>query len=460
MMEQRWISFFTIVIFCATVPGFLYASNFAPHDWEGSDLTLQNGDVIWGLHKNVGTLKIPKEAVVGVLEYATTVPGSGYLDIQARAIILDGKIDAKGKGFPGGGGGGGGGGAVVAREDYVRGQGGIGGRGKTDVQIGMDGGQGKHGEDEPGGTGGSGGQGLGNFGGIGGAGGLGKGDKAGGDGAKGNDGGYDSPGANTDTSTDTSIRMGCGGGGGGGGAGGGTEKFDWYDWETPQWMGAGGGGGGGASGGTGGGYVRLIVSSLLLFRGEIDTSGTLGLTGANGTNGSVSGNNSYGGNGGNGANVGPEGEGKGGTGGESAEDARRGGTGGDSGAGSGGGVVLACDDRTGMILLGTIHATGGGDLLTNGGTVKILYPTGEIVNTAEINAGRVFEGSIWPEPTVTPTPTYTPTPSPTLSPTDTPTPIGTPTPAPIRADLNRDGRVDFKDLLLFQQDWWRFKEGK
>jgi len=153
-MEQPRFFYLVILAFCLTAPGLPYADILAPHDWEGSDLTLQNGDVIWGLHKNVGTLRIPKQAVVGVLQYATTVPGSGYLDIQAREIILDGKIDAKGKGYPGGGGGGGGGGAVVAREDYVRGQGGIGGRGKTDLQIGMDGGQGKHGEDEPGGNGG------------------------------------------------------------------------------------------------------------------------------------------------------------------------------------------------------------------------------------------------------------------------------------------------------------------
>ncbi len=464
-MKQSCISCLAMVALCLAASGGLYAADYAPHDWDGSDLTLQDGDVLWGLHKNIGTLNIPKEAVVGILEYATTVPSSGYLDIQARRIILDGKIDAKGKGYPGGGGGGGGGGAVVARDDYTRGEGGIGGRGKTDPQIGADGGQGDRDQDAPGGNGGLGGQGLGDFGGTGGIGGVGKGDEAGTDGARGNDGGYDIPGINSDKTTDTSTRMGSGGGGGGGGAGGGTREGEWWEWD-PVWSGAGGGGGGGASGGTGGGYVRLTVSEILLFRGEIDTSGTLGTNGSNGIAGRVSGNNSYGGDGGDGANVDAEGEGEGGVYGEPAEDARRGGPGGDGGAGSGGGVVLACEDNTGMFLTGTIYATGGGELLTNGGTVKILHPTGEIVNTAEINAGRVFEGSIWPEPTVTPTPTHTPTasptpsPTPTASPTDTPTPIGTPTPTPLRGDLNRDGQVDFTDLLLFQQDWWKFKEGK
>lgn len=63
-------------------------------------------------------------------------------------------------------------------------------------------------------------------------------------------------------------------------------------------------------------------------------------------------------------------------------------------------------------------------------------------------------------PSLTKTPNKSPTPSVTLTPTasetpsQTPTSIPTPTTTPgLSADLNEDGRVDAKDLLLLQEDW-------
>jgi predicted GH43/DUF377 family glycosyl hydrolase len=53
----------------------------------------------------------------------------------------------------------------------------------------------------------------------------------------------------------------------------------------------------------------------------------------------------------------------------------------------------------------------------------------------------------------TPTPTETPTSTPTETPTGTPTSTPIPTPTPFPADINEDGVVDTKDLLILQDEW-------
>lgn len=59
-----------------------------------------------------------------------------------------------------------------------------------------------------------------------------------------------------------------------------------------------------------------------------------------------------------------------------------------------------------------------------------------------------------PTDTPTPTPTDTPTSTPTLSPTPTATPSATPTPSLLfLSDINRDGVVDHRDLLILIE-WW------
>ena len=419
-----------------------WAEHFAPHDWGGSSLTLNDGDVIWGTHQNLGTLTIPVDAEVRVMPYDGSTLGFGFVKIEAVTVIIDGKISARGAGYPAGAGGGGGGGAVQARQDRTRGEGGGGGRGETPSQDGRDGISGQRGDDEPGGDGGLGGQGVGPFGGAGGTAGKGRSDHSGGEGERGRDGGYNETEGNTDVTTDTSLLMGSGGGGGGGGAGGGTKEGPFYD---PVWYGGGGGGGGGAAGGSGGGYIKLITSDLLILRGEIDTSGTLGENGKPGEAGEVQGDDAFGGDGGDGADVGEPGDGEGGKGGEADEDAKAGGRGGDGGGGAGGGILLACPRENGMFVTGSINASGGGGSLSNGGTVKIMYVGKEPIVDADIRSGRLYEGFLYFEPTPTPTLPATPTPEPTPSPT------------PLRSDLNRDGVIDFRDLLLFQQDWRKQK---
>lgn len=62
-----------------------------------------------------------------------------------------------------------------------------------------------------------------------------------------------------------------------------------------------------------------------------------------------------------------------------------------------------------------------------------------------------------PIPSDTPTQTTTPTPSETTTETSTPTPSSTATPTQTRisADLDANGIVDSRDLLLFLQEWYR-----
>ncbi len=66
-----------------------------------------------------------------------------------------------------------------------------------------------------------------------------------------------------------------------------------------------------------------------------------------------------------------------------------------------------------------------------------------------------------PIPSDTPTLTLTSTPSDTMNGTSTPTPSSTVTPTPTRisADLDGNGTVDSRDLLLFLQEWYRTRTG-
>ncbi|MCX7013533.1 MAG: right-handed parallel beta-helix repeat-containing protein [Candidatus Sumerlaeota bacterium] len=346
-----------------------FATDYPPADHGGGDLTLANGDRIWGAHTNLGHFTIPGSATVTVRPYGSGVAGSGLVQVHANDVVVAGVLDASGAGHAGGGGSGGGGGSAAA---YFGGGGGLGANGGAaarDGQAGAKGSNGAVGVNLPGGAGAAGGAGGGAYAGVGGTGGAGAAKASGGAGVAGADGGYLGLCVNGDFSSDESVTMGSGAGGGGGGTGGGSDSFSY-----------GGGGGGGGAGGAGGGCVMLFAAtSMNLTGGTIRTAGALGGAGQAGLPGHTDDgyNHAYGGDGGLGGAAEPAGSGTGGAGGAGMAivgGARNGGAGAKGGKGAGGSILLKCDSAGRMNLSNAnFDARGGNGLSTNGGTIKIFY---------------------------------------------------------------------------------------
>ena len=323
-----------------------------------------------------------------------------YLTIHARTILIDGMIDATGRGNSGGEGGNGGG---------TRGTGGAGGK-----WTGTSGEDGLGGEDgRPGNLGG------GDFGGNwgeGGGGGVrvdgGKGSDHGGPssgdpgdpgspGDPGFNGGYSYLKVNNEENSKTTevVYVGSGGGGGGGGGhgggGGGGGGLDLGTsgggWGGPGGPGGVGGNGGGINeigkGGAGGGYIKLYAARTIRINGKIYTRGLAGRTGINGAEGEpgIAGHSSIDRPGGSG---GPGGQG---------------GKAGNGGNGAGGGILIKClatkdaGKGTGIFIESSaeVKTWGGSDIQTNaegnGGTVKIFCANGFSPSTDELN--RIFAGN-------------------------------------------------------------------
>jgi hypothetical protein len=79
------------------------ATNYPPADHLGADLTLANGDIIWGEHTNIGTLTIPTTATVHVAKHDFgTTSAKGDLTFVAQHVILNGTINATGCAYVGG----------------------------------------------------------------------------------------------------------------------------------------------------------------------------------------------------------------------------------------------------------------------------------------------------------------------------------------------------------------------
>src|SRR5690606_5595024 len=81
-----------------------------PMDHAGGDLLLQEGDLIWGTHQNVGRFYIPGGDEVKVRVYHPDEEGSGTVVVHADRVEVFGTLNATGVGYSGGSGGGGGGG--------------------------------------------------------------------------------------------------------------------------------------------------------------------------------------------------------------------------------------------------------------------------------------------------------------------------------------------------------------
>ncbi|MCX8037003.1 MAG: hypothetical protein N3D11_08140, partial [Candidatus Sumerlaeia bacterium] len=240
-----------LLVLVLWIGGAAYTAEYPPADHGGYDFYLAPGDVVWGLHTNIRRFWIPPNTEVTVRGYVqssgqglttpnlqdvpdvgigsndllsqTTDVGSGMLEIHADEILIEGTLNARGKGYWGGAGGGAGGGASVYgfTGSLMPGHGGLGGSGMGMAAGGNNGadGQGAFANGAAGGDGGSGGSGAGPAGGRAGIPGRGAFSSPGTSGGAGSPGGYFLPGINGDESTDMDVRLGSGGGGGGGGAG-------------------------------------------------------------------------------------------------------------------------------------------------------------------------------------------------------------------------------------------------
>ena len=302
-------------------------------------------------------------------------PKAGHFVLRAGAIVVEGTLDARGSGHPGGGGGGGGGGGCRQAPHGGSAAGGDG------AFAGSAGGEAAGcGSEKYGARGGAGGTGAGPWAGNGAEGGecnapsYNYGGQAGGTGQA---GGYAGPGANGDTSLDDLVWMGSGGGGAGGGSGGGNGNGE-----------GGGGGGGGGAGGGGGGAIELIATSSIDIKGQVLAGGEPSGNGGGGTSNIPTGDQTgEGGDGGTGGSAYQEGQGQGGSGGPHQAGGTDGGNGGKGGAGAGGGILLYCGGTDGISISGSVKTLGADSGVGNGGTVKIRYrgqkPGGDV------QAGRV-----------------------------------------------------------------------
>lgn len=341
------------------------AADHPPMDHAGANLTLANGDIIWGEHTNINVFSVPGGAKVLVAPFdgnhANPVRGSAT--VHARVVIIAGELDATGSGYSGGGGGGGG----AAQLPSQPGQGGKGRYllnwcGGTleanpgnpgDCGLGcpyaMWGGSGEDGDPEIGGE-----------------------SEAPDTNWLASCGGYGVPGANGDSSTNEVVRMGGGGAGARGGEGNWPIQYQ--------------GGYGGASGGSGGGAVSLFATELLEVRegAVIRADGTMG----RGRVPSLAPENNIPTSGANGSDAWPP---EPGLVIDTTNWFRTG------GAGAGGGILLKCMAIGGLRLApdATISTLGGGAsrLTVNGGTVKLFYSGADpTLSGVTIEAGRLFKG--------------------------------------------------------------------
>ncbi len=70
-------------------------------DWQGQDMILDDGDVIAGVHTNVGHLAIPVGAVVTVHPYDIETESFGRVTIFAVSAAIEGSLTANSAGYPG-----------------------------------------------------------------------------------------------------------------------------------------------------------------------------------------------------------------------------------------------------------------------------------------------------------------------------------------------------------------------
>ena len=325
----------------------IQGAEYPPVNHGGADLTLSDGDFIWGVHTGIKRLTILENAVVKIMPYNGIADSArGMVALHAESVELWGTLTAEGSGYTGGGGGGGGGASVTWSYEHHW----------YSSSLGpYEGGHADYGDETSGFDGSSGS--MNHYGGDITPGGF----PGHGDGVYGGwqplsgmrDGGYMAAGANGDMSDDDFTTMGCGGGGGQGGDG-----WIMFNPLMPI-LGEGLGGGGG---GRGGGCIRIYATNSFIMgsEGMVDASDVMG---------------------GNadwcfGGNVSPPQEGLGGDIG---------------GAGAGGGVLLQLESASSVNIQNgaTIRTLGGGSMTENGGSAKIRFNTSGWINNGTITARRI-----------------------------------------------------------------------
>ena len=122
-----------------------FSADFPPQDHGGANLTLSNGDRIWGVHTNIGTFTINIGVTATVRAFEVAVTGSGFVEVNAVNAEVHGTLDATSAGHEGGSGGGAGGGSAF--NTFFGSSGGVGGSGGTISRDGNGGGNGSSGTD-------------------------------------------------------------------------------------------------------------------------------------------------------------------------------------------------------------------------------------------------------------------------------------------------------------------------
>ncbi len=81
----------------SSATGAFYTNNT---DWAGANWALANGDVVGGIHTNVGQFSIPSGAIVTVQPYAAAATNMGRVTVFAASADIQGTLSANQAGFP------------------------------------------------------------------------------------------------------------------------------------------------------------------------------------------------------------------------------------------------------------------------------------------------------------------------------------------------------------------------
>ncbi len=120
---------FTILAGLLAAPAISTAAEYTTDtDWGGADLTLQDGDVIAGVHSNIGHFVVAEGATVTVKPF-TDGPAYGRVHVLADSVSIAGNLSADAAGYPEEEGDGAGTGRCAAGYGGRGGIGGVSGRG-------------------------------------------------------------------------------------------------------------------------------------------------------------------------------------------------------------------------------------------------------------------------------------------------------------------------------------------